>query len=67
MGLHVILRDAFAVGVHDPEVVLRVGVSLLRRQPKLPHRFGVVLRDPFAVAVLDPKVVLRAGVSLFSR
>ena len=33
MCLHVVLRDALTVGVHDPEVVLRVDVSLLGTRP----------------------------------
>jgi len=61
--LGTVLRDAYAVAVHDPEVGLRVGVSLIRRQPKPPRRFGVVLRDTFAVGVHGPEVELRLSIT----
>jgi hypothetical protein len=43
MCLHVVLRDALAEAVPDPEFVLRWGVSLFSRQPIPPRRFSVVL------------------------
>ena len=62
-GLRIVLRDACAVGVHDPEVVLRESGTLVRRQPIPPQRFRIVLRDAFAVAVPGPEVVLRDGIT----
>ena len=64
MRLHVVLRGAETVFVHDPEVDLREGDSLVRRQPKSPHRFDVVLREALAVGVDELEVVLRVGVAL---
>ena len=66
MRLHVILYEAASLGVHDPEVVLRVRVPLFSRQSVPTHRFGVVLRHACAGAVLEPDVVLRLGVALLS-
>ena len=61
IGTHVVLRHAAAGLVHQPEAVLRLGVSLLSGQSPPPHCFDVVLRDAKALVKHDPEVVLRLG------
>ena len=63
----IVLPDAAANRVQNPEVELRHGVSLLGRQSIPPHRFTIVLRDAAADGVPDPEVELRLGTSLLSR
>ena len=53
--------------MHDSEVVLRIGLALLGREPEPPHRFGVVFWHAFAVVVHDSEVVLRIGIALLGR
>jgi hypothetical protein len=65
--LGIVLRDAASEAVHDPEIELRAGVSLIRRQPKPAHRLGVILRHTPALAVRGPEVVLPLGRSLLCR
>ena len=68
MRLHVVLWDALAVLVHDRQVGLRPGVSLVGCEPVPAHRFDVVLRDTtHAVVVPEPKGKLRRCVSLTRR
>lgn len=65
-GLAVVLRDTFAVGIHDPQVELRVGVALFGGESVPAYGLTVVLRDTFAVGIHDPQVDLRGCVALFS-
>jgi hypothetical protein len=53
-----------ALPVHDAEVVLGSGVSLLGGEPIPLDGFGIVLRDAFAFVVHEAEVVLGSGVSL---
>ena len=64
MSFDVVLWDAFAVGVHDSEVVLGAGVTLLGGQAVPPDGFRVVLRHARTGAVPDPEVELRVSVAL---
>jgi hypothetical protein len=60
-ALTVVLRNAFALDVHDPEVSLRVGIALLGGAAEPGHSLAVVLWDAFALGVPDPEVELRLG------
>ena len=53
-----------AFGVHDPEIGLRDGISLLGGEAIPAHRLGVVLGDTLAVVVHEPEIGLRNGDSL---
>ena len=64
MGFDVVPRHALTGAVHESEVVLRDGVSLLGGQAVPPDGFRVVLRDALTGVVHDSEVDLRAGVSL---
>ena len=66
-GLHVVLWDAFAVGVHGREGVLRPYVSLLRRLAVPGHGLHVVLWDTSTVLVHLPEVGLSLPLSLLRR
>ncbi len=46
--LHVILRHTIAVVIHNPEVVLRVAITLVCRQPIPPHGFLIIVRHTVA-------------------
>ena len=63
-GFLVVLGNAFAVGIHHPEVELGCGVSLICGQAEPLHRFPVVLGNAFAVGIHHPEVELGCGVSL---
>ena len=67
MRQHVVLRDAFAGGIHEPEAELRQGQPLLGSEPKPAHGLRMVLRDACAEGIPDPEVVLRVGVALLSQ
>ena len=64
MRLQVVLYDAASLGVHDPEIGLRLGHPLVRRQAIPPDRLRVILRHADAVGVPQPEVVLHAGIPL---
>jgi len=57
-------RHAFAVIVHEPEVVLCARVALLCSKAIPVDCFGVVLRHAFAKVVHKPEVVLCARIAL---
>ena len=59
-----VLRHAFADAIPDPEVELRVDISLLGREPVPAHRFGLVLSHAPAVGVPDPEAELCVRVAL---
>ena len=61
---HGILEDALAVGVHDSEVVLRSGDTLIGGQSVSAHRFGFILGDAFASGVHAPEVEPRTHKAL---
>jgi len=61
--LGVVLRDVYTGVVQEPEVELRGGVSLVRRQPVQAHGLGVVLRDTFSVVVHSPEEELRFSIT----
>ena len=52
----VILRHALAIGVHDAETVLRIGVALVGGEAKPLQGLGVVLRHPSAIAYMRPRL-----------
>ena len=64
---YVVLRNAFTVVVHDSEVGLGVGVTLLGGQAEPPDGFRLVLRHASTVAVRNPEGELCVCVTLFSR
>ena len=66
-GLDVVLCHALALAVHDTEVVLGVGDTLLRSLPEPLRRLCVALRHALALAVLDTEVELSFGVTLWPR
>ena len=51
MGFDVVLRDAFAVGVPQPEEELRIGVALLGRLAEPDGGFNIILRDATTLGV----------------
>ena len=60
--LHVARWDALPGLVHVPEIGLRPGDSLVRRQPIPPHGHGIVLRvGAEAEGVPEPEVEPRQG------
>ena len=64
---HGILEDALAIAVHEPEVGLRNGDTLLSRQAVPTHGFRVIQRHAPAGVVPGPEVELRNGDTLLSR
>jgi len=42
---HIIPRDTLPFSIHDPEIVLRIGVTLRRRQPVPSDRLGIIPWD----------------------
>ena len=65
-GFRVVLRHAPTGVVHEPEVVLGVGVTLRGGQAVPPDGFRVVLRHAQAGGVHESEVGLCAGVTLLS-
>ena len=63
-GFRGVLKDTFAVGIHVPKAVLRVGVALLGRQTVPAHGFRGVLDDASALGVHGPEDSLRLGEAL---
>ena len=59
-----VLENALAVGVHETEVELGTGVTLLGGQPVPAHRFGLVLENAPPVSVHAPEVELGLSVTL---
>ena len=53
-----------ALGVHGAEVVLGVGIALLRRESEPLHRLGIVLQHALAAVVHDAEIMLGVGVTL---
>ena len=64
VGFRGVLRHALTVAVHEPEVELRGGVTLVGGEAVPAGGFRVVLRYATTVAVHAPEVVLGAGVAL---
>ncbi len=62
--LCVVLWDASAVLVHDAEVVLRGGITLVRRLAKPRRRLRGVLLDALSGGVHGAEAKLRVGVAL---
>jgi hypothetical protein len=63
----IVLRDAEAVGVLEPETGSRVSLALIGHLA-IPTRGGsIVLRDAQAVGKLEPEPVLSEGVALLGR
>ena len=62
--LCIILRDASASVIHEPEVVLRYSVPLLGGAVPA-HHPCVIRRRALAFFGHDPEIVLRGGVPLF--
>ena len=62
----IILRHAFAGAVHDSEVVLGGGASLLGGAAEPGDRLGGIVWDAFTGGVPQPEVVLRLGVASLS-
>src|SRR4030043_522233 len=66
MRHNIVPRYAFAFGIHDAEVPLRIGHSLLGG-PSVPlRRLGVVLRYALALVVHEAEVMLGFGDSVLS-
>ena len=63
----VVLENALAVGVTDPEVELRDSMALISGQTEPAHRFGIILRYATPTVVHVPEDVLHTGVALLSR
>jgi hypothetical protein len=63
IGLHIVLRHAFALLIHQPEFNLRGVVPLLGRLAPPRDGLHVVLQHAFALLVLQPEEGLRAGVA----
>ena len=63
---NLVLRDAFAVAVHQAEVELSISITLLGtfREPLKP--LFVILRDAYALEVTHAEVYLTSGTALFS-
>ena len=59
-----VLRNALAVGIHDPEVELCAGVSLVGREAIPPDGLGVVLWNALTVGISHAEVELRGGIPL---
>ena len=59
-----VLGNTVAVGIHDTEVVLRFGETLLRSLPVPAHGLGSVLREAVTICVHEREVELRGGVTL---
>src|SRR5262249_21262714 len=64
--LHVVLRNALAMRIHDPETELSFGVILLGREAKPLACFGGVLREPTCVIHMS-EIILSFGVALVGR
>jgi len=63
----IVLRDAKAKNVHEPETGLSVSAALIGRLAIPTRRSRMVLRDAQAVGVLEPELVLSEGVALLGR
>jgi hypothetical protein len=63
-GLSIVLGNAAAFCVHDPEIVLSFGDALVRREAIPLHCLGIVLRHAMAGRVHDPEIVLGIGDAL---
>ncbi|MNG38478.1 hypothetical protein D3C84_1262060 [compost metagenome] len=62
-----VLRNALAVGVQHPEIVLNLGDALVRRFTKPGGRLLLVPCQTLALRVHLPKIVLSVGVALFRK
>src|SRR3989304_9225544 len=65
--LGVVLRYALTLVVHEAEVMLGFGDSVLSRHSVPLQCHGVILRDASAVIVHDAEVVLGLGVPFFGQ
>ena len=63
-GFGIVLRHALAVGVHEPELVLCVGIALLGCLPKPSHRLSIVLWHSLTINIYSSKMELRQSISL---
>ncbi len=64
MRLNIILSNAFAFGIAQPKIKLRIGNSLLRCQSIPFHRLSIILDYALAVVIPHAKIILRTGMSL---
>ncbi len=64
-GLGVVLRYAVAIFVQNPQVTLRIGISLFCGFVVPVGGLAVVLWYPVAGFIQEPQVILRIGISLF--
>ena len=64
MRTYGILENTSPLDVHDPEVGLRTGVTLLGGQPEPAPGFGIVLEDALTIGVHEPETELCGGVTL---
>ena len=63
-SLGIVFRYALALVVHDPDVELRFGETLLRSLPEPLDGFGLVFGNTVAAVIHDTEVVLRTGETL---
>ena len=56
MRLNIVLRYAFALGVHEAKIKLSVGVPLIRSLTIPTDSFSIVLRPAFAFEVHHTKI-----------
>ena len=61
MGQHIVLRHDLADGVHDAEIVLRLGLALLGGHLVPLRRFAKILRHALAFGVHQAEVELGGG------
>ena len=64
MSFLAVLRHTVAVGIHETEIVLRGGLSLVCRKAEPLDCFLVVSRHALAVGIHEAELQLRFGVSL---
>ena len=63
----IVFWHAFATGVYQAEIGLRIGISLISRLAIPLQGFSSILRHAFAVGVTPAEVVLRIDIALFRR
>jgi hypothetical protein len=66
-GFRIVLRDALALGVHQAEIELSLGVSLIRGKAEPLRGFHVVLRNAFALKVRHAAIELDIRIGRISR
>ena len=63
-GLGMVLLHPLTVFIHDTEVALTAGISLLGRLPVPAHGLGMVLLHPLTVFIGDTEIEVGVGMSL---